>query len=236
MTSEPRPCLSALMVAVLATSAAAMLGCEKAEPSATTTRARSQAVAASPGAAPTPPSRASAVPGASVARGAERRPKLCERGRPGSDKSVPDTVIGRVNAPDAAPLPEAVEVGGGRWTWINFWAAWCKPCKEEMPRLIAWQRELTTQGKPFRLTFVSIDDDARQLRESLLAAPVGARASYWLREGKEREDWLPRLGVAPDPELPVHVLLDPAGKVRCVQQGAVEDGDFAQAAALVGGA
>ena len=35
------------------------------------------------------------------------------------------------------------------------------------------------------------------------------------------------------PELPEHALVDPSGRVRCFIEGAVEDGDYAEIAALV---
>jgi hypothetical protein len=36
-----------------------------------------------------------------------------------------------------------------------------------------------------------------------------------------------------NPELPQHALVDPDGRVRCFIEGAVEDADYAEIAALV---
>ena len=54
-----------------------------------------------------------------------------------------------------------------------------------------------------------------------------------LREGKERDEWLQAAGVEPDPALPIHLLVDPLGKVRCTVKGAIEDGDYSRIEALV---
>jgi thiol-disulfide isomerase/thioredoxin len=122
----------------------------------------------------------------------------------------------------------------GRWVWLNFWAAWCVPCREEIPRLKDWERRLRAQGAPFDLVFVSLDDDQRQLMAFLQAeAGSGLRQSFWLREGREREEWLEALGMSPEPELPAHAVLQ-NGRVRCIVSGAVEDADFDQVAQIVG--
>ena len=132
-------------------------------------------------------------------------------------------------------VTKELQVGKGKWTWINFWAAWCVPCKEEIPRLKSWEQKLNQGGTPFRLVFVSLDDDPRQLQHVLKGAPAdGLRSTYWLREGEEREDWLKAAGVDPDPELPAHLLVDPQGKIRCVVAGAVEDRDYAELTRLLG--
>jgi thiol-disulfide isomerase/thioredoxin len=195
-------------------------------------KARSQAVAGTGAPAATPAATATATE-----KPANKPPrKLCDGqlGKPG--KAMPKSDVSRTAAP-GAPEPEGtIPVGGGKWTWINFWAAWCVPCKEEMPRLIGWEKKLATDGRRMRLVFLSLDDDPRQLAEFLKSQPnSGVRSTFWLREGKEREDWLTALDIDTDPELPAHVLVDPSGKARCVINGAVEDSDYPAVAALVGG-
>jgi thiol-disulfide isomerase/thioredoxin len=146
-------------------------------------------------------------------------------------KALPQKPISRSAAAGVREPPPELSVGGGKWTWVNFWAAWCEPCREEIPRLKAWERRL---GAHLRVEFVSIDDDQRQLEQFMNGQPPsGLKASFWLKEGKEREDWLLAAGIDPDPELPLHLLVDARGKVRCKVQGAVEDADFEAVQALV---
>jgi thiol-disulfide isomerase/thioredoxin len=167
---------------------------------------------------------------------AKRQGKLCGGKLGPGGKAMPTSEISRANAPGADPLPETLPVARGKWTWVNFWAAWCVPCKEEIPRLLAWERKLNQSGTPFRLVFVSLDDDTRQLQGFLSQQPADQlRASYWLRDGEEREKWFAGVDLDSDPELPAHLLVDPQGKLRCVVKGAVEDGDYEQLTALVRG-
>lgn len=160
--------------------------------------------------------------------------ELC-KGQLGAGRALPSKPVSHAEAAGAPPLGDQVTVGGGRWTWINFWAAWCGPCREEMPRLRAWEQKLAQAGTPMSLAFVSMDDDERQLRQFLSAQPTnGVRASYWLPDGPVREAWLSTLKMKDPPDLPAHALVDPSGQLRCVVQGAVEDADYAQVAAIVG--
>lgn len=165
---------------------------------------------------------------------APKKPRsLCAGKLVESGKALPKKHVSRAAAKGAPELPESLAVGGGKWTWINFWAAWCAPCKEEIPRLLGFEQKLQASGA-FRLSFVSLDDDERQLHDFLDGQPsAGLHASYWLKEGNEREDWLKSAGQNPDAPLPFHLLVDPKGKIRCAIQGAVEDADFAEISGIV---
>jgi thiol-disulfide isomerase/thioredoxin len=155
--------------------------------------------------------------------------KLSEAGH-----AMPKKHISRAAAKNTPELPDSLPVGAGKWTWLNFWAAWCAPCKEEIPRLLAFEQRLAAAGAPFRLSFVSLDDDERQLHDFLEGQPgSGLHASFWLKEGSEREDWLKSAGQKPDAPLPFHLLVDAKGKIRCAIQGAVEDGDYAEISKIV---
>lgn len=211
------------------------LACQdKEQAPASAPRERSQAVqAAAPEAAPgarvAPPPAAATAPAAPAPSKPRRGlcPHLTRDGKPLPKKKISQVVLG-----DGKSLPEGLSRGSGAYTWVNFWAAWCAPCKEEIPRLVGWERELAKAGKPFHLAFVSIDDDERQLRQ-FLEGSAELRATYWLREGKERDEWMKAAGLDADPELPIHLLVDPQGHIACKVQGAVEDADLPELRRLV---
>jgi thiol-disulfide isomerase/thioredoxin len=223
--------LGVLTVALLSVS-----GCNDDKKPAGATAERAQAVTAAPAAthparAPTHPAPATSV---SAAPRANKARRLCagELDQPG--REFPKKSLSRARAPGAGE-PSAKLPPSSGWTWVNFWAAWCVPCKEEMPRLLEWEKKLRAAGKSFTVAFISLDDDRRQLDEFLQAQPPsGVRASYWLTEGKERESWLAAAEIENDPELPTHLLVDPRGKIRCRVRGAVEDSDYASLLEIVG--
>lgn len=178
---------------------------------------------AQPATAATPTASAQAKPKAPRA--------LCDRAPAAAGKTLPEGELLRVE--EGAPgLPEKIPTGDTMWTWVNLWAGWCGPCKEEMPMLAAWEAKLKQAGTPMRLAFLSIDDDERQARR-FLASQAAVKRSWRLAEGEGRTKWLGALGLPEGPELPVHLLFDGKGALRCVVTGAISEADFPRVQQIV---
>ncbi|HKQ69661.1 MAG TPA: TlpA disulfide reductase family protein [Polyangiaceae bacterium] len=208
------------------------MSCDAGKKVAPLPRERSEIVLApsGPHAALAPSSPPASVTAAPVPSGPRH---LCEGQDARAPRDLPKAALSRKAALGAKTLAPALSTG--QWTLVNLWAAWCGPCKEELPRLSKMAVRLARTGRPLSLVFVSLDDDERQLEQFLAAQPeTGLRATYWLREGQERDTWLSRAGVAKDPALPVQLVIDPRGKIACIVKGAVQDQDFPEIAALVG--
>jgi len=56
-----------------------------------------------------------------------------------------------------------VRTGGyhGKVVLVNFWAAWCVPCADEIPQFVALQKKYQDQG--LQVIGVSVEDDAADL-------------------------------------------------------------------------
>jgi peroxiredoxin len=73
-------------------------------------------------------------------------------------------------APDfSAPSPEGKTVSlkqsMGKVTVVDFWASWCKPCREENPNMVALYKEFHAKG--LNIIGVSLDDDATKWKDAI---------------------------------------------------------------------
>lgn len=221
-----RGCLGALLALIGASA------CDTGDE--TPPKSRVQAVLAEPGSSKVEPSaepaKAAPAPAATKPRALLCDGQLEQKAAPFKPKLPPQ----RISRDGASELDrDPLERERGRWTWVNFWAAWCVPCKDELPLLFRWQRSLAGRVN-FR--FVSLDDDERQLREFLARESAdGLTSTYWLPDGAVRQSWLAALKLTSEPELPLQLLIDPEGKLRCQVQGAVDPSDLATLERIIKG-
>lgn len=207
---------------------AILVGCNDEPKKNYTVTQRSEVVQAS---GPRPP--VTAPPSASTHAPKPNAPRtLCASAPLAAGKGLPRERVEFLAAGDGKT--DSLRLLGDRWTWVNLWAAWCGPCKEEIPRLFSWQAKLAQAGTPVHLVFLSLDDDRRQALGFLESQPAtGLRSSFWLPEGASRGKWLAAFRMKEAPELPVQLLFDAQGGLRCLIEGAVEEGDYASVAAVV---
>lgn len=130
---------------------------------------------------------------------------------------------------DGAPPPAPAS----GWRWINVWATWCKPCVEEMPRLLRWRDTLARTAHPVELVFVSVDETAAEV-DAYRARQPALPPSLRLADPDQRAAWFGALGLDADPPIPIHAFVDPGGKVRCARAGSVREQDFAVIERLLG--
>lgn len=137
----------------------------------------------------------------------------------------------KMTVPEVA-MKEAIVPAAGGWHWFNVWATWCKPCVEEMPRLIAWRDKFRGAGKQLAVSFISVDEtdaEVADFRKSVKGAPASAR----LLDPKVQESWYKQLGLDGNPPIPIHVFVAPSGHIRCARAGGVREQDFAAVEALL---
>jgi thiol-disulfide isomerase/thioredoxin len=150
----------------------------------------------------------------------------CNANHPAVGKKLPVTTFSHVETEGVASLPDKIMAPSGH-TWINLWAAWCGPCRAEIPLLVSWQSKLKAAGKSVSFSFLSLDDDERETRAMLAKQPKdGLQATYMLPE-PTRKNLLLTLGFPAEQGLPVQVIVDENARVKCVIDGEVTEADYA---------
>lgn len=64
--------------------------------------------------------------------------------------------------PDVRNQPLAMSTFKGKPVVVNFWAEWCKPCRQEIPEFVALARRA---GDKLTVVGISLDDYAEESRE-----------------------------------------------------------------------
>jgi thiol-disulfide isomerase/thioredoxin len=145
------------------------------------------------------------------------------------DQSYPATGAGtkRFVPPELRPFgPASATAKSPGWTWLNIWATWCKPCVEEMGMLNRWHDALTRESLPVRFELLSIDEPTEQPALEAWSTKNLPGRIEWVRSQADFGTLLDSLGVERNASIPIHVLIDPKGLVRCVRVGAIHEQNY----------
>lgn len=132
----------------------------------------------------------------------------------------------------ALPVVEGPALPGQGWRWINVWATWCAPCVEEMPLIASFRDRMQAGGAPVSTYFLSVDQTAEAVtsyRAAHADAPEGARLS----DPSTLAALMSSVGLDTGATIPVHVLVDPSGHVRCARSGSIAERDYDTIRAIV---
>jgi thiol-disulfide isomerase/thioredoxin len=129
-----------------------------------------------------------------------------------------------------APAP-AIELAGldgrpfslaalrGQVVFVNFWATWCPPCREEMPSMVRLGQELAARhpGR-FRMVAVSVDESTDAVREFFGAPPYAGNPGVTVVLDPEQRATrayycAARGGSCPDLKFPETYIVDRSGRL-----------------------
>ena len=97
----------------------------------------------------------------------------------------------------------------GKVVVVDFWASWCRPCREEMPVLQALHEKHASEG--LVIIGVNIDSSAKKMRGFLKGSPVSFRIVHDSRT-EVAQRYEPRT-------MPSSYLVGRDGKLRYVHEG-----------------
>lgn len=123
--------------------------------------------------------------------------------------------------PSLAGERRAISEWDGQVIVVNFWATWCKPCREEIPRFVELQERFADQG----VQFVGLAVERRREPAAEFAEDYGV--NYPILYGMDRViDVQARYGNKAG-TLPYTVVIDRDGFIRHVFRKRVEEGELA---------
>jgi thiol-disulfide isomerase/thioredoxin len=143
--------------------------------------------------------------------------------------AVEEFGIDRARDPDApAPAIELAALDGSRFSlasargqvvFVNFWATWCPPCREEMPSMLRLGRSLSERypGR-FRMVAISVDEDLAAVRDYFRSPPFsGVPAELTIPHDPDqavtRAYYCTARGSCPDLKFPETYIVDKAGRL-----------------------
>ncbi len=107
----------------------------------------------------------------------------------------------------------------GQVVFVNFWATWCPPCREEMPTMVRLGQELAVRypGR-FKMVAVSVDESADAVREFFGAPPYGGNPGVTVVMDPEQRATrayycTARGGACPDLKFPETYIVDRSGRL-----------------------
>ncbi|MFZ2099542.1 MAG: TlpA disulfide reductase family protein, partial [Oricola sp.] len=103
---------------------------------------------------------------------------------------------------------------------LHFWATWCAPCREELPKLDRYAEFLSTIDIRDRLIVIAVEPSPRAQIDAYLAQDLGLESFAVLQDRDDKSG--PAFGLT---GLPETVLLDAEGRIVGRHSGTLDWSD-----------
>lgn len=110
----------------------------------------------------------------------------------------------------------------GQIVVVNFWATWCAPCQEELPRLT--QLAAAYAGKPVSFVFISIDEPKNRAKIPATLARLNVAFDSWVNADTDTLDQFGLGNIVPGT-----MVLDEDGAIVARVMGEAKEDDVHKA-------
>jgi len=113
---------------------------------------------------------------------------------------------------DVDGIPYDIEQSRGKWVFVHFWAAWCGPCRREMPTV----QRMTGQLKDSAIDIVLVNTaETDDVVFSFMGVVAPDMSTLMDHDGLVTERWQPR-------GLPASFFVSPKGTLEYIALGGRE--------------
>ncbi len=94
----------------------------------------------------------------------------------------------------------------GKVVLFDFWATWCEPCREELPKLVQLERKLAARG--FVLVTISADEHEQEPAARRFLEKLGARPPAFVKRVADDDAFINAIDARWSGALPALFLYD----------------------------
>jgi thiol-disulfide isomerase/thioredoxin len=69
----------------------------------------------------------------------------------------------------------------GKWLYIDFWASWCKPCRETMPKSNKLKKDLKNENIEF--IYIALNDSKENWKKAIESDGISNSQNYFIENG-----------------------------------------------------
>lgn len=107
-------------------------------------------------------------------------------------------------------LREVVRSHRGKVLLIDFWATWCEPCREELPKLAAMQSRM--RSKDFVVVTVSADEPEQESEAAAFLSRIRMAAPAYIKRVENDQKFIDGIDPKWSGALPALFLFDRRGR------------------------
>jgi len=133
----------------------------------------------------------------------------------------------RLTPIDEAGYTKAIAAERGKIVLVDFWATWCDPCREELPKLAVMEAKLRKRG--FVLITVSADEPEQDAAAYALLLKDGVRLPGYRKQAVSDQNFIDFVDRDWSGALPALFLYDREGKKVKSMIGETEMDEIEQA-------
>jgi thiol-disulfide isomerase/thioredoxin len=98
----------------------------------------------------------------------------------------------------------------GKVLLVDFWATWCAPCRDELPKLVAIYSSYRPRGLVFAA--ISCDEPEQESKAAAFASQQGAPTPRYIRRAQDDDKFINAIDPKWSGALPALFLFDRAGR------------------------